>query len=156
LINEPKGGHARVELDAAPTSRSYETATNVLTTSFEGALGRATLTDFMPIFALTSLPDEESDGDPQNAVVRILPCTQGTAAGRFVLRFAPDLPQSCVNVAGSSEPATEHPYGLYQQLRRRLCELIPWAREPGGATEVGVWNLGVQFALGGRILLGRN
>jgi hypothetical protein len=50
LINEPKGGHAHVELDAAPTSRSYETATNILTTSFEGALGRATLTDFMPIF----------------------------------------------------------------------------------------------------------
>ena len=104
LLDEANGGHARIELEGAlATSRRYEPGTNIVETTFAGLHGRATLTDFMPIEALATLPDEGPDGAPHDAIVRVLRCIDGAVAGRFVVRATPGFGLATIDVVRVDE-----------------------------------------------------
>ncbi len=80
------------------TSRRYEPGTNILETSFAGDRGRATLTDFMAIDPLATLPAEGPDGEPRDALLRSLRCDDGALAGRFVVRATPAFGLAAIDV----------------------------------------------------------
>ncbi len=104
LLDDANGGHARIDLDDAKAfSRRYEPGTNIVETTFAGPHGRATLTDFMPIDALATLPDEGPDGVPHDAVVRVLRCIDGPVAGRFVVRATPGFGLATIDVVRRAE-----------------------------------------------------
>lgn len=75
--------------------------------------------------------------------------------GASELSYGQALPQSCVSVAGSFDQQQNTLMVYTNNCDADCVSFIPYARGPGGAGEVGVWNIGVQFAQGGRILLGR-
>ena len=60
--------------------------TNIIETSFAGPNGTVILTDFMPVYPPTTLPENGPDGDAESRLIRILSCTEGTVTGRFVVR----------------------------------------------------------------------
>ncbi|AWN54569.1 glycoside hydrolase [Methylobacterium sp. 17Sr1-1] len=87
LLDDDKGGFCDLVLEGVrETHRRYRAGTCILETTFVTATGRATLTDFMPVHPLESVPDEGPDGDPRGRIVRILACEAGTVTGRFRVR----------------------------------------------------------------------
>ncbi len=85
LLDDNNGGACSIELDeATEPSRQYLPDTNVIETTFAGAGGTATLTDFMPVSPPATMPHAGPDGDAESRLIRILTCAQGTVTGRFV------------------------------------------------------------------------
>ncbi|MDT7952564.1 MAG: glycoside hydrolase family 15 protein [Acetobacteraceae bacterium] len=87
LLDDDKGGACRIEFEGSTEqTRRYLPDTNILETSFDASDGAAVLTDFMPVYPPTTMPEEGPDGDAESRLIRILFCTSGTVVGRFVVR----------------------------------------------------------------------
>ena len=122
LLDHRKGGACSLELDrAGARSRRYLPDTNILETGFETAGGRATLLDLMPVHPPETLSDEGPDGETESRLIRILTCTHGEVAGRFVIRPTFDYArQTCV----ASETAGGVLFGAGDQ-RLRASASVP-------------------------------
>jgi len=84
LLDSEKGGRFHVRPAGEFVSRqAYNSATNVLTSSFESASGAAVLTDFMPVKGVT-------DQGPLRALYRKLACTQGEVEAEALFDPRPD------------------------------------------------------------------
>ena len=87
LLDDEKGGACSIEVDGAgEPSRRYLPDTNIIETSFVGSGGTVTLTDFMPVYPPTTMPDQGPDGDAESRLIRLLQCSDGAVSGRFVVR----------------------------------------------------------------------
>ena len=87
LLDDDKGGACSIAFDGeTTTTRRYLPDTNVIETTFSQAGGRAVLTDFMPVYPPSTMPDEGPDGDTESRLIRLLACTEGRVRGRFVVR----------------------------------------------------------------------
>ena len=101
LLDDEKGGACSIEVDGAgEPSRRYLPDTNIIETSFAGSGGTVTLTDFMPVYPPTTMPDQGPDGDAESRLIRLLECRDGTISGRFVVRPTFDYARvACTPVA---------------------------------------------------------
>ncbi len=87
LLDDDRGGACSIEFDGAATStRRYLPDTNIIETTFTQPGGRAVLTDFMPLYPPSTMPDEGPDGDTESRLIRLLTCTEGRVRGRLVVR----------------------------------------------------------------------
>ncbi len=77
ILDAERGGRFRVSLAGASLgTQRYRDGTNVLDTTFDGAHGRITITDFMPVEGdLSALSDVEGD----HAIIRLVACAGNSA-----------------------------------------------------------------------------
>jgi GH15 family glucan-1,4-alpha-glucosidase len=78
ILDQTKGGYWSIApLEPCVTQRSYVGNSNILQTDFQGASGRATLVDFMPV---ASEEYKRQNIVPTHELVRQLVCTEGKIA----------------------------------------------------------------------------
>jgi GH15 family glucan-1,4-alpha-glucosidase len=113
LLDPEKGGCCAVQFeDLVAVGRAYLPQTNVLQTRFESGQGQATLTDVMPVGQIRQHASGP-DGQPQGAVLRVLECTGGDAAGRLSLKMTPDYGRARITCRRSAQGVViETPIGV--------------------------------------------
>ena len=87
LLDWDKGGYfAFAPKGVTRSTRRYLPNTNVLETTFETDTGRATLTDFMPVIAITG-PNRPRDLTSRRQIIRRMVCERGSV--EFEMRCIP-------------------------------------------------------------------
>lgn len=87
LLDDDKGGACSIVFDGeTTTTRRYLPDTNIIETTFTQPGGRAVLTDFMPVYPPSTMPDDGPDGDTESRLIRLLTCIEGHVSGRFIVR----------------------------------------------------------------------
>ena len=87
LLDWDKGGYfAFAPKGIVRTTRRYLPNTNVLETTFETDTGRVTLTDFMPVIAITG-PNRPRDLTSRRQIIRRMVCERGSV--EFEMRCMP-------------------------------------------------------------------